>query len=665
MSMAVSNSPLSGAASSAIDGDYTIDFDNSMPWAGGGRPAFGARSARAGQGFMAVQVGLGLPARARLLTLLVNAPIAYLLVPMAHGPAVMPSGEIGYFVISQAPPGRPVAIALKPWSERDLLDLLLRPAAQALVELHGRDATHRAIRPDNIFRAGPTDPVTLGTAWAAPPAWTQPCVYEPPYSAICLPAGRGDGAPADDVYALGVTLVALALGREPMQGADPASILRAKLDLGSFEAITAGCRLPTSIAELARGMLADDPDHRPSAILLGDPAAARARRAAARPPRRAQRPFPLGEPPASTERELARAVMARPDLAAPQLRNGSVGLWLRRGLGNGTMAGRIDDICGLRADASPAAEARADSLLAMRAVAVMDPLAPLSWRRLNLWPDGLGAALNHALQTDQSQALELTEIAANDMPLNFGQLRRPRADIAALEGFSRLVKTCLGARPLEQGMLRLNYALNPLAPCESPLLAGRWVARLGDLLPALEVAAAGSLRATLPPVDRHVVAFICARRDERAPPDLSQLANSVTPTDAMSQLRVLACLQQYTQVGKLPGLTAWLAELVAPAAGKFRSQSRRAKLAETLAELGQGGMLPPLVALLDDAAKATVDLSEYERAIARAASIDAELVTLSAANPPRRKAALRAAHEVTNSLGLAVCGLALAAAAFL
>jgi hypothetical protein len=164
-------------------------------------------------------------------------------------------------------------------------------------------------------------------------------------------------------------------------------------------------------------------------------------------------------------------------------------------------------------------------------------------------------------------------------------------------------------------------------------------------------------------MDRHIVAFISMRRDERAPPDLSQLANQVTPGDPLSQLRVLARLQQYTHPAKLPALTAWMAEIVAPAAVKFHSHTSRTKLAERLAELGQGGLLPPIVTLLDDASKLAADGSGYEAAIARAAQIDAELAAIAAS--PRQAGALKTAHDVTNGISLAACGLALAAAAFL
>jgi hypothetical protein len=665
MANSVSEQPLGGAGLNLIDGQFAIDFTAPLPEAGAGQPAFAVRSTRSGPGFMAVQVQLGWPARARMLTALAAAPVVNVLVPIAHGVAAMPSGESGFFVICHTPPGRPLSAEPRVWSEHELMDTLIRPAAIALADLHRRDTTHRAIRANNMFRAGPADPVMLGCAWAAPPASRQPCIYEPPYAAICLPAGRGDGSTADDVYALGILLVILALGRDPMAGLDDDAIIRAKVDQGSYAAVTGGHRLPSGITELARGMLADDPEHRPSAALLSDPAAARARRAAARPARRAQRPFVLGDVSAWTTRELALAVIARPDQAAPHIRNGAVALWLRRNIGDGAMASSLEDAARLRDDSSLIEEPRADALLATRAVAVLDPFAPMSWRRLTLWPDGLGEALNHALHTDPAQALALTEIASTEVPVAFGMMRPERSDIAVLRADARLVRTLLGARLPEHGALRLNYALNPMVPCASPLLAGQWVAKLNDLLPALETAANGPLRATLPPVDRHIVAFIGVRRDERGQTDLGQLATLAASNEPMALLRLLGRLQQYTHPGKLPALTAWMAEVVGGATAKFQSVSRRKALSERLAELAKAGLLPPLAALLDDQAKLNADAGGYQAAIARAAQIDATLEALDAAAAPREAAAFKTARDVTSGISLAACGLALAASVFL
>lgn len=652
-------------ALSLIDGQFAVDFTQPLPEGGAGQPAFAAKSVRTGPGFMAVQVQAGWPARAPLLSATATAPISNLLVPLGHGPAPMPSGDTGYFVICQAPPGRPLLADLRPWSENDLVELLVKPAALALAELHGRQVTHRAIRLDNLFRAGPSDSVTLGCAWAAPPACRQPVSSEPPYSAVCLPAGRGDGAPADDIYALGMLLVTLALGRNPLAGVDDETIIRSKLDQGSYATIVGRHKLPTAVAELARGMLADDPEHRPSAVLLCDPAAARARRIAARPQRRAQRAFPLGEPPAWTARVLARAIMNHPDQGVGQLRGGAVSLWLRRGIGDGAMASRLDEVCNLREQVSLPEEPRADALLVARAVAVLDPLAPLAWRKLAIWPDGLGAALNQALHASPVQAIALAEIATAEIALMLGPLRPDRSDMNALRAEARLHRPFVAIKPPEAATLRLGYALNPLAPCESPLLAGRWVTRLPDLLPALEAAASGPLRAKLPPVDRHIAAFVSVRRDERAQADLGQLASAVTAGDPMSQLRLVARLQERTHPEPLPALAGWMADIVAPTTVSFHSQGRRTRLAERLAELGRGGQLPPLAALLDDPPSHASDRSGRQIAVERGAAIDVQLEALREDILSRQQTARRVGHDVTSGVSLLVCGVALAAALFL
>ena len=193
---------------------------------------------------------------------------------------------------------------------------MLRPAAHVLEHLHERGMTHRGIRPDNVFQTAPGQPIVLGTAWTAPPAMAQPALFEPPYSAMCLPAGRGDGSIADDVYALGVLLLCLALGRTPLAQLDDAvRSSAASWRLGTYAALAGDERLPPIVGDLVRGMLAEDPEHRPTPTLLLDPASARGRRVAARPPRRAQRPIDLGGGEVWDARSLAYALAIEPDQA--------------------------------------------------------------------------------------------------------------------------------------------------------------------------------------------------------------------------------------------------------------------------------------------------------------------------------------------------------------
>jgi hypothetical protein len=124
-----------------------------------------------------------------------------------------------------------------------LLAFVLRPAAHVLDQLVRYRLTHRGIWVDNVFRVGPGHPVVLGCAWATPPAALQPAAVEPPYVSICPPASRGDDTVADDVYALGMLMLTLALGRPPVAGLEEAKITRQKLDHGSYATLVGEHRL--------------------------------------------------------------------------------------------------------------------------------------------------------------------------------------------------------------------------------------------------------------------------------------------------------------------------------------------------------------------------------------------------------------------------------------
>lgn len=651
------------ASAALIGGLYTIDFTQPLANAAPPHVAFAAN--RSGQaGFMAVSVSRGWPARVRALGAIATLGTPWVLPPLAHGPAPLPSGEVGYFVICPAPAGNSLLADLRPWSEADLTEFVLKPMASALAELQERDVTHRSIRADNVFRSAARMPVVLGCAWAAPAACHQPSWMEPPYSAVCLPTGRGEGRIADDVYALGALMMMLALGANPVEGQSDDEVQRNKLDHGSYAALLGNHRLPATLVDIIRGMLADDPEHRPSPALLANPAAVRARRIAARSARRAQRPIDVGGRMASTTRMLAHALHMSPEAAIPMLRNGMIDHWLRRGVGDVAAASAIDEAARARETEILAADGRADALLVCRAIAILDPAAPLVWRSMALWPDGLGGALDHALHHAPDQVDALAEIASAQVASVWvGQRGDGRdAAVARLEGLETR-HWFVGGRT-GTGASRLSYHLNPLIPCESPATARAWVTRLGDLLPALEANAARGPRGDQLLVDRQVAVFVEARRDERLDVDLSRLAGALTATDFMSQLRVLARLQDKLSTIELPNLCQWAVSAVDSLLQDFSSRSRRERLTARLAALTRAGQLTAIMTLLDDGPEQASDVAGLQAAQRRLAEIEAALAASAASARARGDRARQVGREVADSVGLLACVVALGFAVF-
>ena len=88
--------------------------------------------------------------------------------------------------------------------------------------LSERERTHRAICPNNLYFADTGQrTLMLGEAAPAPPGFSQPDLFEPIELAGADKAARGEGTLADDLFALGITVLCLLLGRVPPTAEDP------------------------------------------------------------------------------------------------------------------------------------------------------------------------------------------------------------------------------------------------------------------------------------------------------------------------------------------------------------------------------------------------------------------------------------------------------------
>lgn len=635
-----------------------------LPDAGGGVPAFAASGRRANTPpMMALRVQRDAPARPRTLQS-VAARIDGLLTPVAHGIGPPIDGQPGWYVICEAPSGPPLSSGLRPWPESSLIDLVLRPIALMLEQLQIRGTTHRGIRPNNIFHGLPNRPVTLGAAWAAPPAMHQPAVYETPYSALCHPAARGDGRIADDVYALGVLLVTLALGRDPMAGLDDKTVLYRKLELGDFAAVMSGERLTPLLTDLVRSMLAEDPEHRPTPALLRDPASARGRRVAARPASRAPRPFKIGQTMVWNNRTLAMAMALEPAEAVTAIQGGTAMYWLRRGLGDATLAVKLEELVRQHALDVSTDKETSEAMLVMRAVMDVDVLMPLCWRGLTIFPEGLAPLLAIALETEPEPELRrnLHEIVNLEVQGIWAGMREERTPAAPQRLEARQRRAVMQIRGPAGGLPRLAYTINPLTPCASTLLSDRWITNIGDLAVALDALATASRNADL--FEPQIIAFIGARSERSLDQEVQAFASEGDGTDRpLAALRLLSELQQRYHPAPMKGLTAWIAARAQPLVERWKNRERRVAVDEQLKALAALGFLRPILTLLRDQAGQAADTEGLRVARAELDHMDAQLRGIAEGGGWRAAFAARLGQEISAGVGLAVIALTLLLAA--
>lgn len=647
----------------AIAGDqYLVDVTNGMPDAGGGVTAFAATTRRAFEApLMALRVERHAPARPRTLHALA-AGIDGLLTPIASGLGPPVEGQPGWYVICRAPPGPPVSSGLRPWPEASLIEFVLRPIASVLEQLQSRGITHRGIRPNNVFVGQHNQPVTLGAAWAAPAAMHQPAVSETPYAALCHPAARGEGRTADDVYALGVLLVTLALGRVPMAGLDDPTILYRKLELGDFAAIAGSERLPPLLTDLVRGMLAEDPEHRPTPALLRDPAGARGRRVAARPASRAQRPFKIGALTVWNNRTLSLAMAFDPAEALTAIQSGTLMYWLRRALGDSNLAVKLEELLRHHALDVSTDKETAQAMLVMRAITVADFLMPVCWRDFAMFPDGLGSALAAALGNEPRLQRPLREIVNNEVQGVWAGMREERVPAGPQRLEARQRRAVLQIRGPAGGLPRLAYTLNPNIPCASALLGERWITNIAELAAALDAIAAVSRDADL--VEPQIAAFIGARSERSLDPEVQGLATEGDGTERnLAALRLLSELQHRYYPAPMKAVAAWVAARAQPLVERWKNRERRVEVEEQLKSLTALGYLRPILGLLQDQAGHAADSEGLRAAHAELDHVDTLLREIAEGGSRRAAFAARLGQEIAAGIGLAAAAITLILAA--
>jgi hypothetical protein len=304
---------------------------------------------------------------------------------------------------------------------------------------------------------------------------------------------------------------------------------------------------------------------------------------------------------------------------------------------------------------SPPGDANADALLVMRAVAVLDQLAPLCWRGLSFWPDGLGPAL---VDAEAPALAALNQAIATEAIGAWAALRPDRCDPAALRVEARQHRAIMVRRGWAGGISMLRYMLNPLTHCSSRMLGRHLAVRIADLLPALELEAARPEALAGGPVDAEMAAFIVARQDLRLEREFAILADpaSAEATQpgavALAQVQVLARLQERVQGPPVLALATFLAASLRPAFVIWQSSTRRRELEASLDARAATGRLEGLLELLDNPPLRGQDEREAADARDEVARIDAILASLRAQREDRVEATRRVGQEAAAALGM-------------
>lgn len=629
-----------GGASSARGGGsrFVINYQQPLDrFSRRGCPAFAAQpnSRAAGTGrWIAFATDPRLPLRLKALRTLTRTGVLGLMAVEEWTVQRPPGSDVEQAVVVVRQPAGDTYMDARlssqgPMPERVFIDHFLKPLVETLNEMHNLGLTHGGIRPNNIYACKDQDRPVLGECVTVPPGYDQPAVFETIDRAAAHPLGRGDPTILDDIYALGVTSVYLLVGRATVTETDVKAILHKKLEKSSFAALTDTYKVPPSVVEVLRGMLQDDPRDRWNLSDIEGWFKGAANTRKIRLPQGAAWPVDFDGRNHFTARALSFTLGACPETmrVLEFLKGRAFKNWLSRGLGDEKLQAKVEEVYNQRkrAEVEKAADIVAVTCMQLHAY------GPLHWKGVSVNPHGIGTMMVGMIHQEGLPEL-LAELIRSNLPISWLSLQ-PEADgfVAAHVLLSKAAG--LASRSgWGFGIERAVYELCPTSRCLSPILGGRMVVSVEDLLPALDEVAQEAGTPFLP-IDRHLVAFIMAHRKDFTLSLLEGIDSQEQTQRIIAALRILAFVESKLGIGPFPDLNRLFGNLLQPNIDAVLRPRRRKELARRAEQAIQKQNLSAILDIFQDREMFDKDRREFQEARFRFQSNASMIATLETAAP--------------------------------
>ncbi len=500
-------------------------------------------------------------------------------------------------------------------SEYDVIERVLTPGITAILDLSEADLTHRAIRPDNMFFMDTSyQELVLGDCVTSPPGYDQPEIFETIERSTADRIGRGRGSPYDDVYALGVSIMFIMLGHNPVSHLTPLELLIEKIERNTYAALSANSRVPLPAIEFLRGLLNDEEEGRWTAEAAETWIDGRKNTPVQRHSTpKAKAPYHFQGVSYNTARTLAYAFSLAPEETFRTIKaDENFENWVRRNLDDRELADKVKILI-LTASRSGGNPQHSPEVVVAKLCILLDPSGPIRYKDLKFMIDSFGSYFAYLTLQKQSYQ-DLLEVVMRDLfdywlksqinstPDNAMWHRQ----ILRSKGYIKIKELGFGAE-------RCLYELNKNLPCLSPLIDEAHVTDIEELLPAMDKAASNAEPESRP-IDRHIAAFIGARFNEDIHPHLRAMALPEPERAIIGTLSLLAFLQWKQKTPALYSLSSWIGGLLGPAIATYHNRKTRRELEREIPQLVRKGSLPELFDLVDNAEQRTEDESGFTEA---------------------------------------------------
>lgn len=612
-----------------------------------------------------------LPQRITVMPQIRNMVNPHFVYPIAASLAeISTTGEQFFVIIFPRPKGRRLSslIAerkLPVHSEAFLRIHIFAPLVNVLHQFEEMGLGHGCVNPDNIYFAD--NKLVLGECVSEPAGYSQPYYFEPMERMLCQPAGKGEGDVSADYYALGILMLILQPGKRLFFNQLPMEMGALITRKGTFNAFTDDEVLPDGILDLLRGTLHDVKRDRWTNLQLKSWVAGK-KFSIIMPthPVEASRPYDFLGVGYLNRRALAHAFLMHWDKAIPHMRDGSVIRWVELSVGQKEIGGALARVLKSCGGEKGISSTKLNDELLSRSLNLLDPFGPMRLRNLSLHVEGIGSLLSEVLhEGSEEKMLSIVEVFEFDLANGWADVLKRYLDVLLPTNLSNMLwkldrlRLVLRSTGLGFGIERCLYELNPYFPCQSPLLQGRHVTTLPQLLTSLDRIAPMKAH-DHEPMDRHIAAFIASRLNIGKEVRIQELqSNRVLANHrALLTLKLLEQAQQKAGNPKLSGLSAWVAASLFSVIEHLHSKTLREQVIDMVSAFAPNGQLGPMMDLMRSTEYVARDKIGFDMASQKYLENTAALYTLESRRVIRTHA-MQVGNRIAYYVSVGVLGLML------
>ncbi len=532
---------------------------------------------------------------------------------------------------------------MPPLSEKDVIDFVKECALPTLNFLQKNQITHRRINPTNLYYADEKKKkILIGEAYSNYAGFAQPALFESIESSMCEPYGRGPGTVQNDLYSLGVTILFLVLGHNPLikkpgsndeAVATPAEddVLYDRLQKGTVSAYLANNPVSATIGTLVKGLLHDVAEERWTLQQLSDWISGKNIVAKEQKLRGVTaKAIEYSGREHYALRSLIHAFAQTPGKAAEVMRSEELDSWMQERLHQiGSPITLSDATKPLKIPG--ALGASGSEIKVSKLCMYIDPVSPIRYKGMNLFPGGLAGCLVECHKNGEKKQTINEIISQNLIPdwKTINGKNKTKSGVKIVDRIFNKLEQFLKYPGLGYGIERCLYQLNPYIACQSRIFDKHYVASLKDILPALEDVSKGKNKKDLF-FDRHIAAFIMARAKDVPQQTVKELGNNNDiSANLVGALRLLSYIQDaYHPRQKFTGITSWLSKHTDPIIESYHNRNRRRNLRKKVDSIASQGHIKPFIDILDNPLERENDSREFFAVRQKFSALDQSLSRL-------------------------------------